>query len=81
MSLSGNLAELADLVAMLEKVNETAQDEVKRLRGQLDDARRRITELEVELAHAVEADEICDLIADVRRGIYTIDELYAGTIG
>jgi phage shock protein A len=81
MSLSGNLAELADLVAMLEKVNETAQDEVKRLRGQLGDARRRITELEVELAYAVEAEEVYDLIADVRRGIYTIDELYAGTIG
>ena len=76
MSLAENLAEIGEKVEQLERVNEKAQQQVVALKDELAKARRRLAELEQELAYAQDADEIRDFIADVERGIYSIDELY-----
>lgn len=63
-------------------------DEVAQLEDELDHALERAAQLEkrnIELA--AEADmldwqqDVFDLIADVKRGVITIDELYERTVG
>lgn len=80
MSLSERLSELATAAEELEGDLLNARQEINDLAEQVASRDERINELELELAEAEADEDLYDLIADVRRGIRTLDELYERTI-
>lgn len=80
MSLSERLSELATAAEELEGDLLNARQEINDLAEQVASRDERINELEFSLAEAEADEDLYDLIADVRRGIRTLDELYERTI-
>lgn len=80
MSLSERLSELATAAEKLEGDLLNARQEINDLAEQVASRDERINELEFSLAEAEADEDLYDLIADVRRGIRTLDELYERTI-
>jgi ABC-type transporter Mla subunit MlaD len=81
VDISGEMRELADAVEQLErqledKVRELdgAQEEIGRLNVELDDALAQIVFAESDA-------EVYELLADVKRGLLTVDELLDRTVG
>lgn len=57
-----------------------ANAEIQSLNNRLNLANNRIYRLEIDLAEAEIDEEVFDWIADVRRGLLTLEELYERTL-
>jgi septal ring factor EnvC (AmiA/AmiB activator) len=79
--LSATLHDAADHIEGLEKELENARQEATELRDEVARLEDRVGGRVLEQADAQEAEDVYDLIADVRRGIVDLDELYDRTVG
>lgn len=79
-SVAETIRDAAGAVALLEDELAKAQERIRELEDANGNSTDRIVELECELEEA-RATDVEELLADVRRGIRTLDEVYEEVLG
>jgi predicted nucleic acid-binding Zn-ribbon protein len=79
--LSDTLSRAVEDAEALEGELAAAHAEIESLNERLAQANNRIASLEMALCEAEQDDEVFDWIADVRRGLLSLDELYERALG
>lgn len=81
VDLAGELRELAEAVGQAEAHLAAAVERAESAEAEASTLRTAVAELELEVTVAEADDEVYELIADVKRGLMTVEELIERTVG